>query len=194
MPTVIGMPTQSARSARLARQRIEEDGGIKIGCCRLFTCINLSLLLSNHGLLKVSEVILGTLCQTLLIQFGLKAANEIGSSFNMYLMTTTSCLFTSSLLLFCYVLSTRTFNLVRQSLFVSKIDSLILKCEISIASQFIYFLAFQEIYYNFCACFMYLGASARLGFSVSFWLLPKLEVPGLYTAYPAMTSVYVSVF
>lgn len=118
MPTIIGMPTSSARSARLARQQIEEDGGIKICCCRMFTCVNLNLLSTNHGLMKVSEVILGTCCQTLLIRFGMDSATDIGQAFNTTLTTVTSCLFTSSLLLFCYLLSIRTFNLVRQSLFV----------------------------------------------------------------------------
>lgn len=119
MPTIIGMPTSSARSARLARRDIEEDGGIKICCCRMFTCVNLNLLSTNHGLMKISEVVLGTCCQTLLIRFGMESAADIGQAFNTCLTTVTSCLFTSSLLLFCYLLSIRTFNLVRQSLFVS---------------------------------------------------------------------------
>lgn len=119
MPTIIGMPTSSARSARIARQNIEADGGIKICCCRMFTCVNLHLLSTNHGLMKVSEVILATCCQTLLLRFGLESASDIGQAFNTCLTTVTSCLFTSSLLLFCYIISIRTFNLVRQSLFVS---------------------------------------------------------------------------
>lgn len=123
MPTVIGMPTASQRSARLARQNIEQDGGIKICCCRMFTCVNLNFLSTNHGLMKVSEVILGSCCQTLLVRFGLESAADIGQAFNTCLTTVSSCLMTSSLLLFCYIISTRTFNLVRQSLFVSIIDS-----------------------------------------------------------------------
>lgn len=122
MPTVIGMPISSQRSARLARQNIEQDGGIKICCCRMFTCVNLNFLSTNHGLMKVSEVILGSCCQTLLVRFGMESAADIGQAFNTCLTTVSSCLMTSSLLLFCYILSTRTFNLVRQSLFVSIID------------------------------------------------------------------------
>lgn len=113
------MPTSVQRSARMARQNIGEGGGIKICCCRVFTCFNLNFLSTNHGLMKVSEVILGTCCQTLLVRFGLDSASDIGQAFNTCLTTVSSCLMTSSLLLFCYILSTRTFNLVRQSLFVS---------------------------------------------------------------------------
>lgn len=113
------MPTSSARSARLARQNIVEDGGIKICCCRMFTCVNLNFLSTNHGLMKVSEVILASCCQTMLVRFGMDSASDIGQAFNTCLTTVSSCLLTSSLLLFCYIVSIRTFNLVRQSLFVS---------------------------------------------------------------------------
>lgn len=187
MPVVIGMPTSSARSARIARQTIIEDGGINVCCCRMFTCVNLNFLTTNHGLMKVSEVILGSCCQTLLVRFGMDSAPVIGQAFNTCLTTVSSCLMTSSLLLFCYLISTRTFNLVRQSLFVS------------IFSQFsrwhsliVFFRSFQEIFFNLSACFMYLSTSLYMGFSVSFWLLPKFELTHTYTAYPAMTAVYVS--
>lgn len=119
MPTVIGMPTSAQRSARQARPNIEQEGGIEICCCRMFTCVNLNFLSTNHGLMKVSEVILASCCQTLLIRFGMENAVSIGQAFNTSLTTVSSCLMTSSLLLFCYIISTRTFNLVRQSLFVS---------------------------------------------------------------------------
>ncbi|XP_055302382.1 protein singles bar [Sitodiplosis mosellana] len=164
MPTIIGMPTAAHRSARMARANIEQDGGIKICCCRMFTCVNLNFLSTNHGLMKVSEVILSSCCQTLLVRFGMESAADIGQAFNTCLTTVSSCLMTSSLLLFCYILSTRTFNLVRQSLF--------------------------EIFYNLCACFMYFSASVYMGFTVNIWLWPKFELQRAYMAYPAMTAVY----
>lgn len=120
MPVVIGMPTTPMRSGRMARQNIEEGGGIKICCCRVFTCVNPSFLLTNHGLMKISEVVLGSCCQTLLVRFGVDSASDIGQAFQSCLSTVSSCLLVSTLLLFCYIISTRTFNLVRQSLFVSK--------------------------------------------------------------------------
>lgn len=115
-PTVIRMPVSSATSPHFHTQN---NGGIQICCCRMFTCVNLGFLTSPHGLLKISEVVLGTCCQTLLIRFGLSSAEDIGPAFNGFLTTSSSCLMTASLLLFCYVISTRTFQLVRQSLFVS---------------------------------------------------------------------------
>lgn len=195
------MPTSTQRSARMARQNIEEGGGIKICCCRVFTCFNLNFLSTNHGLMKVSEVILGSCCQTLLVRFGMENASDIGQAFNTCLTTVSSCLMTSSLLLFCYIISTRTFNLVRQSLFVSCLNSSSTYCfcfffwKLSVKSISIKMFTFpfvQEIFYNLCACFMYLSASLYMGFTVSFWLYPKFEMQRAYMAYPAMTAVYVS--
>lgn len=143
MPTIIGMPTASHRSARHARANIEQDGGIKICCCRMFTCVNLNFLSTNHGLMKVSEVILGSCCQTLLVRFGMESAADIGQAFNTCFTTVSSCLMTSSLLLFCYILSTRTFNLVRQSLFVSIINNRLKIC-------FVFMVYFDE---NYCKSF-----------------------------------------
>lgn len=143
---MIGMPSSTARSARRAQRDIEEGGGIKICCCRVFTCVNLNLLSTNHGLMKVSEVILGSCCQTLLVRFGLDSAADIGQAFNTCLTTVSSCLMTSSLLLFCYLLSTRTFNLVRQSLFVSFFSSLIhQKMFIFFLKKYLHF--FQSSYF-----------------------------------------------
>lgn len=116
-PTVIRMPVTSARTQ--PHYNTQNSGGIEICCCRVFTCINLGFLTSPHGLLKISEVVLGSCCQTLLIRFGLPNAEDIGQAFNSFLTTSSSCLMTASILLFCYVISTRTFQLVRQSLFVS---------------------------------------------------------------------------
>lgn len=112
------MPVSSAR-AQPTRYSTQNNGGIEICCCRVFTCVNLGFLTSPHGLLKISEVVLGSCCQTLLIRFGLPNAEDIGQAFNSFLTTSSSCLMTASILLFCYVISTRTFQLVRQSLFVS---------------------------------------------------------------------------
>lgn len=195
MPVTIGMPVHSGRSARLARQSIEEGGGIKICCCRVFTCVNLNFLLTNHGLLKVSEVILGSCCQTLLVRFGMKSAAEIGQAFETCLTTVSSCLMVSTLLLICYVVSTRTFNLVRQSLFVSFI---FLQHQFPFPAfvcqnKNLVFVCQQEILYNLLACFMYLSASVFMGFTVSWWLYPKFEMHQAYASYPAMTAVYVSI-
>lgn len=96
-----------------------QSGGIQICCCRVFTCVNIGFIGSKDGLLKMAEVLLGSLCQTLLIRFGLPAAEDIGQAFNSFLTTASSCLMTSFILFMCYLVSTKTFHLVRQSLFVS---------------------------------------------------------------------------
>lgn len=114
--TVVRMPAASGRF----RHDPAQTGGIQICCCRVFTCINLGFITSREGLLKVGEVILGSMCQTLLVRFGLPSAEDIGQAFNSFLTTASSCLMTSFLLMLCYVVSTKSFQLIRQSLFVRR--------------------------------------------------------------------------
>lgn len=95
------------------------NGGINICCCRICTCINLQFLVTKNGLLKLCEVILGSFCQTLLIRFGMPYASDIGQAFTGFLTTVASCLTTATVLLICYLLSAKTYHLLRQSLFVS---------------------------------------------------------------------------
>lgn len=113
--TVIRMPAGSNRMRHDAGSQLP---GIQICCCRMFTCFNLGFITSKAGLLKVAEVILGSLCQTLLVQFGLPAAEDIGQAFNSFLTTASSCLMTSTILFICYLVSTKSYHLVRQSMFV----------------------------------------------------------------------------
>lgn len=98
------------------------SGGINICCCRICTCINLEFLTTKNGLLKLIEVLLGSFCQSLLIRFGLPYVNDIGQAFTGFLTTVASCLTTATVLLFCYLVSAKTFHLLRQSLFVSSIS------------------------------------------------------------------------
>lgn len=107
--TVIRMPSNN---------RQQNVGGINICCCRICTCINLEFLTTKHGLLKICEVILGSFCETLLIRFGLPYANDIGQAFISFLTTVASCLTTTTILLICYLVSSKSFHLIRQSLFV----------------------------------------------------------------------------
>lgn len=97
------------------------SGGIEICCgCRVCSCIHLEFLTSQSGLLKLFEVVLGSFCQTLLVQFGMSSASDIGQAFHGFLTTASACVMTSTILLVCYILSEKTYHLVRQSLFVSK--------------------------------------------------------------------------
>lgn len=97
------------------------NGGINICCCRICTCVNLEFLTTKSGILKICELILATFCETLLVQFGLPYASDIGQAFISFLTTVSSCLATVTILLICYVLSAKSFHLIRQSLFVRKI-------------------------------------------------------------------------
>lgn len=46
--------------------------------------------------------------------------------------------------------------------------------------------------YNAVACFMYLSASSYMGVAVNIYLYPRYALVNMYSAYPAMTAVYVS--
>ncbi|KAG4067943.1 hypothetical protein HA402_010629 [Bradysia odoriphaga] len=153
---VIRMPNQISSNTG--------SGGINICCCRICTCVNLEFLTTKNGLFKLSEVILGSLCQTLLIRFGLPYANDIGQAFISFLTTVASCLTTASILLLCYVVSSKSFQLIRQSLF--------------------------EVVFNAVSCFFYLSASSYMGFAVNVWLYPRFVIQSGYMAYPAMMAAY----
>lgn len=96
------------------------NGGINVCCCRVCTCVNLEFLTTKNGILKICELILGSLCETLLIRFGLPYASDIGQAFISFLTTVSSCLATVTILLFCYLISAKSIHLIRQSLFVSQ--------------------------------------------------------------------------
>lgn len=97
-----------------------EQGGITVCGCRVLTCVNPHFLLTNHGLMKVAQVVLGSCCQTLLAQYG----NPNDADFRPNLILISSGLLTSTILLICYMISARTFKAVRSSLFVSRHFSL----------------------------------------------------------------------
>ncbi|KAJ0180494.1 hypothetical protein K1T71_003898 [Dendrolimus kikuchii] len=138
--------------------------GIKCCCCRCCECLNLGYLTSQHGIIKLAEAMLGGLCQSLLVKYGMSAAGTLGSAFHGFLTTASSCLLTTALLIACYVLSSKTHQLIRQSIF--------------------------ECLFNAVACFLYLSASSYMGFAVNFYLYPQYMVLTMYEAYPAMTAVY----
>lgn len=144
------MPSSSVHQARRSKN------GVKIGFCRVCTCefkisfkdsklngfffkgFNLNFLTSRSGLLKIVEVVLGSCCESLLIRFGMPAAQDIGENlipeeflgrsnrlivsgeaFFSFHSTVTACLSTSMILLFSYFFSSKTHSLIRQSVFVS---------------------------------------------------------------------------
>ncbi|XP_063378075.1 protein singles bar [Cydia fagiglandana] len=140
------------------------ERGIKCCCCRCCECLNLGYLTSQHGLIKLAEAMLGGLCQSLLVKYGMSAAGTLGSAFHGFLTTASACLLTTALLIACYVLSSNSQHLIKQSVF--------------------------ECLFNATACFLYLSASSYMGVAVNLYLYPQYAIISMYSAYPAMTAVY----
>uniref|UniRef100_A0A182MVR5 MARVEL domain-containing protein n=1 Tax=Anopheles culicifacies TaxID=139723 RepID=A0A182MVR5_9DIPT len=168
--TVIRMPTSGGGGGGRGGGHLNEqrNRGVRIGCCRVCTCVNLDFFVSKNGILKCFELVLGWFCQTMLIQFGMDSAKDIGEAYWGFLTTCSAFLLTTTILLICYTISARTFHLVRQSIF--------------------------EVVYNGLACAMYFSAASYLGFAVNVFLYPKFllfkTTGGIHSAYPAMTAVY----
>lgn len=135
-------------------------------CC-LFKGLHLEFLTTKCGLLKIFELLLGSCCETLLLRFGLSAAEDMGEAFHSFLSTVSACLTTTLVLVMCYIVSARTYGLLRQSLF--------------------------EVFFNSFACFLYISASSYMGFATNVWLYPRFTAQNSYMAFPAMTCVYVSI-
>ncbi|KAL7743391.1 hypothetical protein ACLKA6_008363 [Drosophila palustris] len=142
----------------------EQPFGIKIGCCRVCTCINFGFVLSRAGMLKLMQLGLAMLCEGLLIQYGLPYAESIGQALTSLLATTGHCFSTTSILFLCYCFSDKSYSLIRQSLF--------------------------ETLYNAMACCMYFSSASYMGFICIVWLHPQFLVRPGFWAYPAMTATY----
>ncbi|XP_045126953.1 protein singles bar-like [Portunus trituberculatus] len=139
--------------------------GIKCCCCNCCTCVNLNFLRTKPGLLKAGEMILSAICLTLVLDYGLPYSSTMGESFTVFLLTTCACLLVVSLLLFCYIISANSFNLIRSSVL--------------------------ETVFNTLACVLYLTSSSYLSWSVYIWLLPGYRITPHYTVYPAMSAAYI---
>jgi hypothetical protein len=63
--------------------------------------------------------IVGAVCQSLVLNYGLPHSQTLGASYDSFLTTVSSCLLTAAVLLACYLLSERSMGLLRTSLFVS---------------------------------------------------------------------------
>ncbi|XP_073832369.1 MARVEL domain-containing protein sing [Musca autumnalis] len=143
---------------------MSQNLGIKICCCRVCTCINFGFITSRAGLLKVLQLGLASLCEGLLIKYGIPAADTIGQALTGFLTTTSYCFTTTAILLACYCFSDKSYGLIRQSLF--------------------------EVLFNIVACSMYFSASSYMGFACVVWLHPQFLIKPGFWAYPAMTAAY----
>ncbi|XP_034103043.1 protein singles bar [Drosophila nasuta] len=138
--------------------------GIKVCCCRVFTCINFGFVFSRGGLLKLMQLGVATLIEGLLIEFGVPYANNIGQALTSFLATSGHCFTTTGILLLCYCFSDKSYSLIRQSLF--------------------------ETLFNALACFMYFSSASYMGFACIVWLHPQFLIRPGFWAYPAMTAAY----
>ncbi|KAL1451663.1 hypothetical protein WDU94_006021 [Cyamophila willieti] len=89
------------------------------GVCQLCTCLNLAFFKTTAGKLKLAEIILALVCQSLLLHFGSPYAPTLGMSYESFLTAVTSSLTTTTLLTVTYVLSRSSYGLIRSSIFVS---------------------------------------------------------------------------
>lgn len=62
--------------------------------------------------------IISGLIQSLLINYGLRYSTTIGSAFEGSLTTSSACFLTSAVLLACYIISEKSYRLIKSSLFV----------------------------------------------------------------------------
>jgi len=135
------------------------------GVCRVCTCLHTGFLKTPTAVVKMIEVLIGLICQFLLLKYGMKYGSDLGAGYSVYLTCCSACLLTSTVLLFCYIVSPQTYNKVRPSLF--------------------------EVVFNAVSCGLYLAASTFLATAVHFHLYYFYQtIPG-FNAYPAMTGVYV---
>ncbi|XP_076240654.1 MARVEL domain-containing protein sing isoform X2 [Calliopsis andreniformis] len=133
-------------------------GGVECCFCRCCTCIHVEFLKSMPGILKLSET-------SLLINYGLRYSTTIGSAFEGSLTTSSACFLTSAVLLACYIVSEKSYRLIRSSLF--------------------------EMMFNALASFLYLSSASYLAFSTKIFLLPEYYVKPGFDVYPAMTAAYI---
>ena len=106
--------------ASFAMNSMGQKFGVRVCCCRICTCINFGFAFSRIGLLKLLELGLSSVCETLLVSYGIPYAENIGQALNSFLTTTAFCWTTTAILLFCYCFTEKSYNLIRQSVFVSK--------------------------------------------------------------------------
>ncbi|KAK7075052.1 hypothetical protein SK128_006945 [Halocaridina rubra] len=143
-----------------------EEGGIDCGCCRICPCIHLGFLRTRAGWLKMIELIITAIVLILTLEYGLYYSSSLGQAFNFFLVIVCAGIFVISLLIFCYIISSNSFSLIRSSVL--------------------------ETVFNVLIGILYLISSSHLSWAVQTWLYPHYRVTPYFTVYPAMTAAYVS--
>ncbi|EEB09819.1 conserved hypothetical protein [Pediculus humanus corporis] len=137
------------------------------GCClfKCCSCVNFNILKTKEGIIKLFEIILGLICQNLLIHYSLTYSMTLGSSYYSFLTTISAGILTSTVLLLCYLLSNKSYQLLRQSLF--------------------------ETLFNGIVSFMYLSSSSYFAFALYTFLYPLYKITSVFQAFPTMSSIYI---
>ncbi|XP_075218121.1 MARVEL domain-containing protein sing [Lycorma delicatula] len=129
-----------------------------------FPCLNVQFLQTLPGVLKLAQAIVGGMCETLMLNYGLPYAQIIGASFLSLMTISIASVFTVSLLLICYIMSQNTYSLVRASLF--------------------------ELLFNLAAAVSYCSSSCFMLIAVKLYLYPLYLITLGFVAYPAMCAAY----
>ncbi|XP_015121725.1 protein singles bar [Diachasma alloeum] len=158
------MKTGGRPIIRMAPETAYGAGGIECCFCRCCTCIHIEFFKTLPGAVKIAETVISGIIQSLLINYGLRYSATIGSAFEGSLTTSSACFLTSSVLLACYIVSKKSYGLIRASLF--------------------------EMMFNALACFLYLTSASYLGFSTKMFLWPQYYITPGFDVYPAMTAAY----
>ena len=108
-------------------------------------------------------------------------ADKLGVGYALFLTANSGSVLTTGILLLCYVTSTPTYNRVRPSLFVS----------ISLCSTLCIYNFLQEVMFTAVCCFLYILSSTFLAASVYTHLYYYYHTMPGFSAYPALTAVYV---
>ncbi|XP_014213735.1 probable cytochrome P450 6a14 [Copidosoma floridanum] len=140
------------------------NGGFECCFVRFCTCVHVEFIKSLPGVFKGLETLLSGMIQSLLINYGLRYSATIGTAFEGSLTTSSACFFTSAMLLVCYIVSEKSYRLIRASLF--------------------------EMMFNALACFLYLTSAAYLAIATKLFLWPIYSFTAGFDVYPAMTAAY----
>jgi len=136
-------------------------------CCGCCGCGD-TFLTSPTGFTKLGELAIAVVCQFLMLHYGVEYSDRLGIGYQIFLTCNSGAMMASFVFLLCYTVSTATYYRVRPSLF--------------------------EVLFNLLCCALYIAASTLLLTSVFTELYYLYHTVSAFSAYPALTAVYVMGF
>ncbi|XP_060879908.1 protein singles bar [Metopolophium dirhodum] len=131
----------------------------------LCSCFNMQYFTTSYGILKIIQMILGSICQSILMFYGTKYIPTFGTSYESFLTTVAGCLMTTTVISVSYLLSKNTEVLVRSSLF--------------------------EIIFGIFASICYLSSSSLLTIAVYTLLYPIIMTMPFTSIFSAVILAYI---